>query len=266
MNAAGARRRAGPLLLAAVWLAAFAAGARPLDEVRQRGAIAMCANPDALPWASSNGAGAPGFQVEIARAVAARLGVRLEIDWIVPRRAARTLDCDLQLDVAALPEVEHPGLRLSVPYQTNGVVLAIAPGHAEIVTLADLHAGARVAVVTNSIASREVGTRGIDFEPFFTDDEVMRATAGGETVAGAVSAAALGYYNVTHPGQALRNVSIESLSAGLQWPVAIGMRRADAALETAVNEALRALLAAGTIESIYSRYGVAHRLPQPPVR
>ncbi|HEX7156478.1 MAG TPA: transporter substrate-binding domain-containing protein, partial [Burkholderiaceae bacterium] len=96
-----------------------------------------------------------------------------------------------------------------------------------------------------------------------TDDEVMQATAAGETAAGAVSAAALGYYNLTHPGRALRSLSMESLSAGLQWPVAIGMRRADTAFERAVDDVLRGLLADGTIGSIYARYGIAHRPPRP---
>ncbi|MBV8199343.1 MAG: transporter substrate-binding domain-containing protein [Acidobacteria bacterium] len=267
VGSGGGRRCRGAPVPVPSWVAMLAlavivppAAPAPLDAIRERGAVALCANPESLPWASKEGA-VPGFQVEIARAIAGRLGVALQVDWIVPRRAARAVDCDLQLDVAARQGVEHPGLRLSVPYQTNSVVLAIAPGHDDIASLEDLRRGGRVAVATNSIASRLVDQQGIAFRPFFDDEEVMQATTRGECAAGAVSRAALEYYNATHPKEHLRSLPLVSLSPDLQWPVAVGLRRADEALEAAVNDALRTMLADGTLAGIYARYGIALRVP-----
>jgi ABC-type amino acid transport substrate-binding protein len=49
-----------------------------------------------------------------------------------------------------------------------------------------------------------------------------------------------------------------------QWQVAVGMRKADDALESAVNAALDRLLADGVIHRIYANYGIDLRLPAKP--
>src|SRR4051812_13626019 len=83
----------GALLLAF----AHTAVARTLAEVKSLGAITMCANRDALPYAS-NKTETPGFQIEIGRAIAEGLGVPLSIEWILPRRRANVVNCDMLLD------------------------------------------------------------------------------------------------------------------------------------------------------------------------
>ena len=45
-----------------VLLGAVDAPARPLEAIRQRGALTLCAHPNALPFASRHG-DVPGFQV-----------------------------------------------------------------------------------------------------------------------------------------------------------------------------------------------------------
>jgi polar amino acid transport system substrate-binding protein len=80
---------------------------------------------NALPFASKRDA-APGFQVEIAKALAKRLGISLEQHWVVNSFQYRRADCDIVLDAiadrAALADV---GLRMSRPYHRSGVVLAV---------------------------------------------------------------------------------------------------------------------------------------------
>jgi ABC-type amino acid transport substrate-binding protein len=79
--------------------------------------------------------------------------------------------------------------------------------------------------------------------------------------AGAVSPATIGYYNLTHRDSALRFSHAEDSEPELRWPVAVGMRRADAAMVEVINGALRSLLAEGALTTIYARYGVPHRAP-----
>ena len=57
-----------------VLIGAVNATARTLEAIRQRGALTLCAHPNALPYASKRDA-VPGFQVEIAGALAKQLGV-----------------------------------------------------------------------------------------------------------------------------------------------------------------------------------------------
>lgn len=77
----------GLVALAFAALSASEVQARTLAEIKGRGTIELCANPDALPYASEK-AESHGFQVELARALAQGLGVELQVDWIYPHRRA----------------------------------------------------------------------------------------------------------------------------------------------------------------------------------
>src|SRR5437763_16388928 len=116
--------------------------ARTLAEVRARGTISMCANPDALPHASKRD-DLPGFQIEIGRALAQSLGVPLEIDWIVPRVRANLVDCDILLDTISAPGLDRGPLKLSHPYQKSGVALALKSGNESVHGFQDLAPGAQ---------------------------------------------------------------------------------------------------------------------------
>jgi ABC-type amino acid transport substrate-binding protein len=60
----------------AVGLACTTAGARSLAAIRDRGLLSLCAHANALPFASKT-QDPPGFQIELARALADALGVAL---------------------------------------------------------------------------------------------------------------------------------------------------------------------------------------------
>ena len=101
-------------------------GARTLSEVKARGVLALCANPNALPY-SSDDPDRPGFQVEIARALARGLGVEFKVDWIIPTYRANLVNCDLHMDAYNDPKVHEGKLKLSHPYQRTGVGLGLRP-------------------------------------------------------------------------------------------------------------------------------------------
>ena len=64
------RRAAGlAVLLALAPLSGGAADARPLAQIKDSGAIVLCAHPNSLPFASKDGS-RHGFQVELAQASA----------------------------------------------------------------------------------------------------------------------------------------------------------------------------------------------------
>src|SRR5690349_2700685 len=96
-------------LVGAVLLASAApASARPLEAIRQRGVISVCTPPNALPAASKKD-GPRGIQIDLAQAIADRLGVRLEVDWVTEAVMYHRVDCDLVMDafvqVEALKEL-----------------------------------------------------------------------------------------------------------------------------------------------------------------
>jgi len=256
---AAVRGLAGACALA---LASFAPPAKAKDwgEIRTLGEISVCANPNALPYASDK-EDAPGFQIEIARAIAQRLGVRLRPQWIVPRMRAGLVDCDLLMDTILVRGVQPPSLKLSVPYHRSGVSLVFAPGREPASSYAELKRGTRVGVLHNSLASLIVSRTPATLAPYGFEDDMLEAVAKGEVDAGTVSAASAGYFNLKNPARQVTIVHAEDSQPDLQWAVGVGMRRADDALVENINRALSALLADGTLAAIYARYGVTHRNP-----
>jgi polar amino acid transport system substrate-binding protein len=237
------------------------ATARSLEAIRQRGALTLCAHPNALPFASRHGA-VPGFQVEIARALAKQLGVSLEQHWVVNSFQYRRAGCDIVLDAiadrAALAEV---GLRMSRPYHRSGVALAVG-ANSSVASLRDLGSGQRVGVQVGSMASMMLGKRGIKISPFAFEDEIMDALAKGEIDAAAVTPAAIGWFNRTHPDGPVRRIPAFEDDPNLNWNAAVGMVSPDEKLRQGVDAALEALIADGTFARIYANYDVVLQPPQ----
>jgi len=237
------------------------ATARSLEAIRQRGAITLCAHPNALPFASRHG-DVPGFQVEVARALAARLGVSLEQHWVVNTFQYRRADCDIILDaIADRAMLAEVGLRMSQPYHRTGVALAVGP-KSSVASLAELTSGQRVGVQVGSIASMTLGKRGVKTSPFAFEDEIMDALARGEIDAAAVTPAAIGWFNQSHPNERVRRVPAFEGEPDLNWNVAVGMVSPDEKLRQEIDAALQALLADGTLARIYARYDVELQPPQ----
>lgn len=237
------------------------ATARSLEAVRQRGALTLCAHPNALPFASRHGA-VPGFQVEIARALAKQLEVSLQQQWVVNRFQYRRADCDIVLDaIADRAALAEAGLRMSRPYHRSGVALAVGAS-SSVASLTELGSGQRVGVQVGSMASMVLGKRGIKTSPFAFEDEIMDALANGEIDAAAVTPAAIGWFNQAHPDARARRIPAFEDDPDLNWNVAVGMISPDEKLRQGVDAALEALLADGSLARIYARYDIELRQPQ----
>jgi polar amino acid transport system substrate-binding protein len=235
------------------------ASARTLAEVKSLGAIFMCASPDALPYAS-NKPETPGFQIEIARAIAAGLGVSLNVEWIVARRRRNLVNCDMLLDNINDPEVNEGRARLSRPYQKSGVALGLRRDAEAISDFKQLKKGQKVGVMINSFASMVLGKADKTTSPYAFQSDMVEDLRKGELYGAAVSAATLSYYIFQHPDSGLRLVNAFDSEPELTWEVAVGLRKSDAALVDAVNAILEKLIADGTLTRIYAKYGVEHRL------
>jgi polar amino acid transport system substrate-binding protein len=257
------RRLIIALALMSFGLALAAPGAAaPLAAVRARGSFNVCAHPDGLPYSSQDRTW-PGFQLEIGEAIARRLGVKLHVDWIVYTRHARRLDCDAIMgSIVKLEPGEpggRPGQRLSKPYTGSGYVLVLPPGTAAVTRVEDVRGG-KIGVEHSSWPHYILDTRKVPLSSFRSSLDVLDAVASGEVVAGLVPDAYAGWYIKLNPGR-LRIAEGLAPEPDFQWNVAIGLRGADAALQDAVNEALDALVANGTIATVLGKYGIKYRPP-----
>ena len=234
---------------------------RSLQTITERGTLTLCANPDALPWASKTGT-VPGFQVELAEDLAKRLGVSLTRQWVISAFQYRRVDCDVVFDAIANKGASvEAGLRLSRPYQRSGVVLALR-NESGAASLAGLAAGHRVGVLVGSLAAMMLGKRAIATTPFVLEGELIAALASSEIEAAAITPIAIGWYNMVHPQAHVRMIAAFADDPDLNWNLAVGMIGPDDKLRQQIDAALEQMLADGTIARIYARYGIELRPPE----
>jgi polar amino acid transport system substrate-binding protein len=237
------------------------ASARPLQIITERGTLSLCANPNALPFASKTGP-IPGFQIELGEKLAQKLGVSLTREWVISAIQYRRADCDIVVDAIAHKEARpEGGIRLSRPYHRSGVVLAVR-GNSTASSLETLGPGQRVGVPVGSLVSMTLDKRGIAVTPFVQEEEIVAALAASEIDAAAVTPSAIGWYNVRHADAPLKVIPAFDSDPDLNWNIAVGMIRPDDKLRERVDAAVEALVADGTIAGIYARYGITLRSPQ----
>lgn len=240
---------------------ALAADAASLAAVRERGVFAVCAHPDALPYSSQERV-RPGFQIEIAEAIAKQLGVRLRLEWIVFTRHARRVDCDATIGAIVRSDKDagpRRGPLLTKPYISSGYVLVVGNASPAIVQLEDVKGG-KIGVEHSSWPHYLLDTRKLPLASYGSAVDVLDAVAKGEIAAGLVSDAYAGWYLKQHPGAA-RISDTYVPERDFRWNVAVGLRNADAPLVQAVNQALDTLIADRTIPEIFARYGITYRPP-----
>lgn len=237
-------------------LIAFPGVARPLDQVKESGAIALCAHPNALPFSAKDGP-RHGFQVELGAAIAREMGVGFDTHWTVSAHDLNRADCDFVLDAIADAEAQHESrLKLSRPYGSSGVVLAVRSDDGHIRAFADLAGAGKIGILPGSMAAMYLGQHGVHTSPAGFEADLLDEVATGELAGAAVTPTAIGFYNTQHRGRPMKAVAVFAAVHDLNWNLAAGIARPDAALLDAVNAALDKLTAAGTIKAIYARYGV----------
>jgi polar amino acid transport system substrate-binding protein len=250
-----------PLVVGALLGLTGVAQARSLDAIRDSGVLGLCAHPNSLPFASKAG-DPPGFQVELGKALARELGVSLRLDWIITQYQIRSADCDVLLDVIADREAQgETRLRISKPYYRTGVALAV-PSSSPLTSFASLNEHTKVGVQVGSVAAMIIGQRRVPTSTFGFEIDSLEAVSNNEIDAAAVTPTAASYFNLTHPGKALRILDRDESVADLNWNVAVGMARPDDALRDAIDGAIARLRNDGTIDRIYGRYGVVLQAPR----
>ncbi|MEO8287726.1 MAG: ABC transporter substrate-binding protein [Chloroflexota bacterium] len=149
------------LLLVLVGIGLWAGQQRPpdryLDDIISRGTLRVGMDPTYPPFESLRDSKPEGRDVDLARAIAADLGVQVEfkalaLDTLYDALADRQVD----MLVSALPFIyeRQKEIRYSVPYYQAGQVLVVRTGETAIKSVDDLR-GKRVGVELGSNADTE---------------------------------------------------------------------------------------------------------------
>jgi polar amino acid transport system substrate-binding protein len=252
-----ADRRAFRCLLATLLLAAAPAAA---DEAAAP--FRLCADPDNLPFSSSDAA-TPGIYIELGRRIADELGRPFAPVWTPTYFAKRTVRttllagrCDGFAGLPADADFMGPRLIFSKPILRLGYALAM-PKTMAVSGLSDL-AGRRVAVQFNSPPQSLLASRPeIQSVTAMSPEEAMADLAEGKADVAFTWGASAGWINRSRLNDAYRVVPVEG--EHMQWQSAIGFASKQTALRDEVDQTLATL--AGPIDALMTKYGFANAAP-----
>ena len=228
-----------------------------LRDIQARGAWRVGLDPSFPPFEFVDASGqAAGLDVDLARAVGGRLGIKTELvtlgfDELIDAVASHRVDAAISA-LPILPE-RTKEVRFSDPYAQAGVVLVAAAG-SPIHSPADL-AGKSVAVEWGSQGDAEArrlndaagGAGQFALKPYDTVTAALDALAAGEVDAAVVDAISL----ALHP----RAAELAAVGEPLISDPYVVVVPADAPdLLDAVNRALRQLESAGELETLRQRW------------
>ena len=230
-------------------------GDSALARIQQSGVWRVGMDPSFPPFENVDGTGQmQGLDVDLARAIAAHWGVKVELvsmgfDQLLDAVAAKRIDS--AISGMTVVDYRTKDVSFSSPYIEAGLVLAVPHGSAVHGT-ADL-AGRRVAVEWGSEGDGEARTLQkllADAPPQLvlreSSDEALAAVAAGDADAAIVDAITLALY---------RNADLVAVGAPLQSdPYVVVVPARSPQLLQAVNDALSALAADGTLATLKARW------------
>jgi ABC-type amino acid transport substrate-binding protein len=234
-------------------------------RIRERGELVVSMDPANLPYSAATG-DRPGFDVELARALASELGVKLRIDWIdIHRKTAigQLLDgeCDLAFGSAieprAMDDEEEIADRViySRPYYGTGYFLVTRQNGPSAKSLVDLkgEASRRLGTEAGSVADYSLRQRGYLRRLFRTQLAVLKSLSDG-----GIDYAYL-WSNVgwtLHASPELGALLVSDYVPEDHWNIAVAMRRGDDELKQHVDEGLQKLIDKEIISQALKSYHV----------
>ena len=243
----------------------WAEGIPVSEKVKKSGSLVIASGLDYPPMQFIDAEGRPaGMNIEMAQAVAKKLGVKLNIVTI-PFKAQIPALMSERADIGwagytILPE------RLKqvdfVSFSKTGVVIAVLPENKAVFAKKHGICGKKVAVPNGNAAdgvadqlSKDcvaAGLSPLDKQIFPDQKDTIQAVLTGRVDARLDDATAAGYYQTTTKG---KNVIVgEPLSPS---PLGLAIRKGDKATGQMLSAALNAVIADGTYKSILDKYGMS---------
>ncbi|WHQ72912.1 transporter substrate-binding domain-containing protein (plasmid) [Methylorubrum extorquens] len=271
--------------LVAIAVSCGAALARPLDAVVASGVLRVALYSDNRPFSGMGKNGPEGIEVDLARGIAAALGVAAEVRIV---EAAETVDGDFRLnlwkgDLAGTPLADlmlhvpsdrQLGIRneqivLTAPYYEERLAVALR-GTADLQALGDLEeqsiAVAGASPADTALLFADGGRHRAKLRHFRDFDGAARAFLSGEAaaLAGAKSAIEAALHAASASPDPVPVSIVDLPSAGLvRARLALGgaVRGDSRDLGYALSDAVGAMARDGRLRAIFSRYGVTYVAP-----
>jgi len=242
------------------------------QRIRERRELVVSMDPANLPYSSAKD-DRPGFDVELARALAERLQVKLRIEWLdiqhetaVGRLLERRCDLIFGEAVAANAVADDEELAGKVlysrPYYGTGYVLVQRKDGPKVQSLAELKGAKsqRLGAEAGSIADYSLRQRGYLRRLYRNQLAALKALSDGD-IDHAYLWANAGWTLAVSPD--LNVELVPNYVPEDHWNIAVAMCRGDDELKRHVDPALVALIADGTVGRVLGRYYVPYHAAFP---
>ena len=226
-----------------------------LDEVKGRGKLIIATEGAWAPWTYHDESDAlVGFDVEVARAVAEKLGVEaefVECPWESIFLGIDSKMYDIAANGVEITEDRAAKYDFSTPYAYLRTALIVRGDNEEIKTFEDLN-GRRTANSAGSTYALMAEAYGATTDTVSTLAQTLDLVLAGR--ADATLNAELSFYDYMkeHPDANLKIVALSEEASQVAVPVRKGDENAD--FLKALDEAIEALRADGTLKAISEKY------------
>ena len=216
--------------------------------IATRGTLVVGEDPQFAPQSSVDSAGAwTGFDVDVARAIAAALGLKVEFrqfDWARMPSALAAGRYDVA--ISSIPADPPPSsqLTMSAPYAYTTAQVVVPTGGASLATLPELQ-GKTIGVTASTTFQQFLeAANGVGVAVYATDADALSDVADG-TVAGAMIA------DTTAMSETAGGAGVYAAGRGFFFqPLAIATLRGQTDLVTVLNAGLRTLRRDGTLRRL----------------
>ena len=239
------------LLLVAVICSLAACGSKKADLTITKGVLTMSTNAAFPPYEMTNDQGGfEGIDVEIAGAIAKKLGLTLQIDdmeFDAALLAAQQGKSDIVMAGVTVNADRQLVMEFSNSYAT-GTQVVIVPEGSEITldTLGDCTIGTQRATTGNIYCTDDFGEDHV--VAYDNGITAVQALVNGQIDCVVIDSAPAAAFVASNPG--LTILETEYVTENY----AIGMAKGNTALLEAINKALDELTADGTIQAIIDKY------------
>lgn len=239
-------------------------------RVRNRGELVVSFDPANLPYSSAK-EDRPGLDVELARALARRLDLKLRIEWLDIQRetalgALLQGDCDLVFGAIIEPKAVEDDEELagkvlySRPYYGTGYLLFRRKGEAGVRSLADLKGpqAPKLGTEAGSVADYVLRQRG-HLRRLYRNQLATLKALNDRDIDYAYLWANAAWVLEASPDFALEPVP--NYEPEDRWNVAVALRKGDEELKSRVDKALASLVEDGTVARSLARFHVPDLAP-----
>ena len=244
------------VMVAACLTACGGAKGATLKDVQKAGKLTIATSPDFPPFESLEGDTVVGIEPDIMKLICDKLGVeaefvQMDFDSVLIGIQAAKYDCAMS-GITVTPDREK-NMLFTAPYYNAAQVIVVAEG-SPITGKADLN-GKVASVQTGTTAESGCQDEGIDVQAFAANADAKAALTTGKVDAWVVDN--LTAIQMVEDGDGL--VILDEKMTEEPYAFAFAMGSED--LVAAINDALSALIADGTVESIFDAYGETYMKP-----